>query len=84
MTEKTKEITEKAGIELGLRLKAKAEEFRERENGDTLTIESIEDMWGCLKKEAHEIIEEFYNGLTNSIDESEIVKKKQPNYKRMR
>ena len=75
MDEKTTEISEKVKHEFGLRVTAKAEEFRAQEASAVLTIDSIEDMWGCLKKEAEDILLEFYNEMANSINEKEMVKK---------
>ena len=75
MDERTTDISKKVKTELGLRVTAKAAEFRAQEASAVLTIDSIEDMWGCLKKEAEDILVEFYNEMANSINEKEMVKK---------
>ena len=79
MDEKTRAISEKVGSEFSLRVAAKAEEFRMRETTAQLSIDSIEDMWGSLKQETESILEDFYNEMTNSISQQEMVKKKRTN-----
>ena len=83
MNKKTIEISEKARNEIGLRVMAKAEEIRAKEAAQDLTLDSIEEMWGCLKKESHDIIEEFFNEMLNSTNEKAIVKKNLRNSKRV-
>ena len=53
MDDKTKEIINKAKVEFSGKVEEKAARFRENEEVQSFTIDSIGEMWGEFKKETN-------------------------------
>ncbi|GHV79413.1 hypothetical protein AGMMS49944_12040 [Spirochaetia bacterium] len=73
------QFTEKALAAMAERVKENVQLFAEVEERRGLNIDNIEAMWGTVKREMNQIMDELYNDLVNTVPEKELLEdKKKP------
>ncbi|GHV80670.1 hypothetical protein AGMMS49944_24610 [Spirochaetia bacterium] len=73
------QFTEKAIAAMAERVKENVQLFAEVEERRGLNIDNIEAMWGTVKREMNQIMDELYNDLVNTVPEKELLEdKKKP------
>ena len=73
---KEEDIVEAAGARIRTGLKQQVERYQEIDARRELDIDKIEAIWGDIKREANQAIDEMVNTLVNAKSEKELIEEK--------